>query len=394
VIARKDPMIGRALELLVPELDVDPSELLLAAHAGAASLRTVRRRRQTVAVVAFAALLLFAGAAVAAQRFDLLSFLHTNDRNGARFSVSPSRTYRGAAALALACPGAKTGAFVCNVTGLMAPGNRSYELGMRTDKAPLLTRQEMLDSLARAQANGVDPAEVARARDDLNKVGDDFIHALAVLSHIQSVGGGGGSTGPAGTERVPPRGVPAWAACRELTLTTFRCGPLAALVGVPSGTPLYFLQPSRDWRRVKAPRQDRSDFGLVLEQLLGRKVTPDETRFFVDLATVPSTSGSSSGPTKTQGTPIGVPSARGAALLAPQSLGIRTRLVSATARPLPHGRLPGGLTRPRAVRLYRVVFDTLRAAGIGAAGRHTIHVYVTRRGKLGVWVVAWVASKP
>jgi hypothetical protein len=322
VIARKDPMIGRALELLVPELDVDPSELLLAAHAGAASLRTVRRRRQTVAVVAFAALLLFAGAAVAAQRFDLLSFLHTNDRNGA------------------------------------------------------------------------DPAEVARARDDLNKVGDDFIHALAVLSHIQSVGGGGGSTGPAGTERVPPRGVPAWAACRELTLTTFRCGPLAALVGVPSGTPLYFLQPSRDWRRVKAPRQDRSDFGLVLEQLLGRKVTPDETRFFVDLATVTSTSGSSSGPTKTQGTPIGVPSARGAALLAPQSLGIRTRFVSATARPLPHGRLPGGLTRPRAVRLYRVVFDTLRAAGIGAAGRHTIHVYVTRRGKLGVWVVAWVATKP
>lgn len=394
MIAGKDPMIGRALDLLVPELDVDPSELLLAAHAGAASLRTVRRRRQTVAVVAFAALLLFAGAAVAAQKFDLLSFLHTNDRNGARFSVSPSRTYRGAAPLALACPGAKTGAFVCNVSGLMAPGNRSYELGMKTDNVPLLTRQEMLDSLARAQANGADPAEVARVRDDLSKVSDDFIRALALLSRIETVGAAGGSTGPAGTERVPPRGVPAWAACRELTLTTFRCRPLAALVGVPSGTPLYFLQPSRDWRRVKAPRQDQSDFGLVLEQLLGRKVTPDETRFFVDLATVTSTSGSSSGPTKTQGTPIGNSTARSTAVLAPQSLGVRTRLVSATAQPLPHGRLPGGLTRSGAVRLYRVTFDTLRAGGVGAARGHTIYVYVTRRAKLGVWVVALVASKP
>src|SRR5438477_355278 len=162
-------------------------------------------------------------AAVAAQQFDLLSFLHTSDRNSARFSVSRSRAYHGAAPLALTCPGAKTGAFVCNVTGLMAPGNRSYELGMRTDKVPSLTRQGMLASLSRAQANGADPAEVARVRDDLSRVGDDFIRALAVLSRIETVGGVGESTGPSGTERVPPRGVPAWTACRELTLTPFRC---------------------------------------------------------------------------------------------------------------------------------------------------------------------------
>ena len=260
MIAGKDPMVGRALDLLVPELDVTPDELLLAAHAGATRLRAVRRRRQTVAVVAFAALLLFAGAAVAAKKYDLLPFLHTSDRNSARFSVSPSRTYHGAAALALTCPGAKQGRFVCHVSSPLAGGTRIYELGMRTDKVPLLTRQSMLASLEHAQ--GVDPAQVAKVRADLADVGDDFIRALAILARIETVSGSSGSSGPSGTERVPPRGVPAWAACREVTLATFRCRPLAALRGVASGTPLYRLQPSSDWRRVNASGSQPSDLGL------------------------------------------------------------------------------------------------------------------------------------
>jgi hypothetical protein len=160
---------------------------------------------------------------------------------------------------------------------------------------------------------------------------------------------------------------------------------------VATGTPLYELQPSSDWRRVKAPPPDQSDFGRELERLLGRKVTADETRFFIDLATV-GTAGSSSGPTKTQGTPIAVSSPRGTALLAPRSLGVRTRVVSATAQPLPR-RLPDGLRRG-GTRLYRIVFDLLRADGPDAAGRHTIYVYVTHSPKLDVWQVAWVGTKP
>lgn len=392
MIADWDPIVARALDLYLPELDPDAGALFAAARADAAGMRAVRRRRQTIAALAFAVFLLLAGAAVAAQQFDLLSFLHTNDRNTARFSVSPSREYHGAAPLALTCPAAKTGAFTCNVTGLMAPGNRSYEFGMRTDKVPLLTRQAMLESLARAGANGADPAQVARARDDLSRVGDDFIRALAVLTQIETVGGVGQSTGPGGTERVPPRGVPAWAACREVTLTTLHCRPLAALVGVATGTPLYFLHPSRDWRRVQAPPRDRSDFGQLLEQLLGRKVTADETRFFIDLATVSTTTGGSSAPTKTQGTPIAGSDPRGTALLAPESLGVPTRTVSAAAQPLPR-RLPGGLKRS-GTRLYRVTFDLLRANGVDRPGRHTIYVYVTHAARLGVWSVAWVATKP
>jgi hypothetical protein len=393
VIAGKDPLVAQALDLLVPDVDADPGALLPAAHARAASLLAVRRRRQTVAAVAFAVLLLFTGGAIAAQQFDLLSFLHTSDRNSARFSVSPSRTYRGAAPLALTCPGARTGAFTCNVTGPMAPGSRTYELGMRTDDVPLLTRKGMLASLDRAQANGADPAQVARVRDDLGRVGDDFIRALAVLTRIETVGGGSGATGPSGTERVPPPGVPAWVACRELTLTTFRCRPLAALVGVASGTPLYDLQRSKDWRRVPTPPQHPPDFERLLERLLGRKPTADESRFFVDLATVAVQSGGPSGPTTTHGTTIAVSDPRGTAELAPRSLGLRTRVVSATAVPLPHGRLPGGLPRSGA-RLYRVAFDLLRKDGVDTVGRHTIYVYVTRSGRLGVWRVAWVASKP
>jgi hypothetical protein len=94
----------------------------------------------------------------------------------------------------------------------------------------------------------------------------------------------------------------------------------------------------------------------------------------------------------TQGTPIAVGDSRDTAKLAPESLGIRTRIVSATAQPLPR-RLPEGL-RPGATRLYRVVFDLLRSDGRDAAGRHTIYVYVTHRRKLGVWDVAWVDTKP
>jgi len=394
MIDGKDPMVGQALDLLVPDFAVDADELLAAAHAGAVRVRARRRRRQIVAVIAFAALLLFAGAAIAADKYDLLPFLHTSDRNTARFSVSPTHKYRGAAPLALTCPSAHAGSFTCNVTGPMAPGTRLFQRGMRTDEVPLLTRQSMLDALDKAQADGADPAQVARARSDLAAVGDDFIRALGVVSQIETVsGGGGGSTGSSGTERVPPPGVPSWTACRELTLTVYRCRPLAALTGVASGTPLYFLQASKDWRTVQAPPTQRSDFGIVLERALGRKPNEAETRFFIDFATVASnTGGSGTGPTK--GTPTAVSDPRATALLAPQSLGVRTRAISATALPLPHGRLPGGLMREEDPRLYRVLFELLGADGVDRLGRHTIYVYVTRAARLGVWRIVWVAPKP
>lgn len=391
--AYRDPIVGRALDLFVPELDTDAGALFAAASADAAGMRTVRRRRQTIAALAFAVFLLLAGAAVAAQQFDLLPFLHTNDRNTARFSVNPSGTYHGAAPLALACPAAHQGAFTCNVTGGLPPGKRLYERGLSTDKVLLLTRQSLLDELDKAQALGADPAEIARVRSDLDVVGDDFIRALAIVARIETVGSGSRSAGPSGIERVPPRGVPSWTACRELTLTTYSCRPLAARTGVATGTPLYFLQPSKDWRTVQAPPPQQSNFDVLLERVLGRKPNAAETRFLVDFLTVAATTGSSSGPKQGQTTTVGRPSARATALLAPRSLGVRTRNVSARALPLPE-HLPGGLTRAGDLRLYSVVFDLLRAHGASKAGLHTLFVYVDRAKAPGVWRIVWISTKP
>ncbi|HKC78013.1 MAG TPA: hypothetical protein VKB70_06480 [Gaiellaceae bacterium] len=389
----KDPVVGRALDLLVPEFDLAPDELLFAAHGGAARVRGARRRRRTAVVIAFAALLLFAGAAIAADRAGLLPFMHTNDRDSARFSISPTHVYRGAAPLALSCPGAKNGSFTCHVSGVMAPGNRNYELGENVAKQPPLTRRSMLQSLDKAQAEGADPARVARVRDDLANVGDDFIRALAVLTEIETVGGPGQSNASSGTERVPPRGVPAWVACRELTLATFRCRPLAGRRGVAAGTPLYYLQPSHAWRTITKPPADNPNaFWTELERQLGRKANAAETRFFVDLATVAATSSGGSG-SYGPGGQVAVATPDGAAQLVPQSLGVKIGYVGpAVEQPLPR-RLPEGL-RLGTTRLYRVVFDLTRPDGRDAVGRHTIYVYVAHRGKLGVWDVAWVGTKP
>lgn len=224
-------------------------------------------------------------------------------------------------------------------------------------------------------------------------MGDEFIRVLAVVSRIETVSSGAGSTVSSGTERVPPPGVPAWTACHESTLTTYRCRPLAALTGVASGTPLYFLQPSRDWRTVQAPPTQQADFGIVLERALGRKVTAAETRFLIDLATVTLGTGSTSGPTTTQGTAVGVPSPRATALLAPQSLGVHTRSVSATALPLPE-HLPGKLRRDGDLRLYSVVVELLGAHGAYKAGLHALFVYVDRAKAPGVWHIVWISTKP
>jgi hypothetical protein len=394
VIADRDPFVAQALDLLVPDLDFDPDTLLSGAHARAASLTASRRRRLTVAVLVFAALLLFSGAAIAADKAGLLPFLHTNDKNSARFSVSPAGTYRGAAPLALACPGAGKHTFVCNVTGAMTQGNRNYQLDMRVDKVPSLTRQGLTASLDKAAASGADPAQIARVRSDLAAVGDDFIRALGVLTRIETVSS---SSGPSadGTERVPPRGVPAWAACREVTLTTFRCRALARLVGVKSGTPLYTLQPSKDWRRVQAPPSEQSDIGVLMERLLGRKPTAAETRFFADFVAVMSTTGGHAvGPTSGHGTLIASSNPRTTAKLAPRSLGVPVRNVTAVARPLPHGRLPGGIARSANPRLYLVTFDLVHSDGVDKAGRRMLYVYLTRRGRLGVWTVVRAAAKP
>ena len=73
--------------------------------------------------------------------------------------------------------------------------------------------------------------------------------------------------------------------------------------------------------------------------------------------------------------------------------GSLTRRWTCSERHLIPRRLPDDL-RPGRTRLYRVVFYLTRSDGRDGAGRHTIYVYVSHRGKLGVWDVALVGTKP
>jgi len=398
-MVEKDPMVGQALDLLVPELDVDQDELLLAAHAGATRVRAARRRQRTVMALASAVLLLFASAALAARQFNLPPFLRTSDPNAARFSISPSRGYHGTAPGALTCTDAGERPFVCDVTASVTAAERSYGFAMRTPKTPPVTRQIMEAALTRAQRNGADPALIARFRAELAGIRDNFIRVLAVTTRLETVSSGGGSAGSPGTERVPPPGVPAWVACRELTSASFQCRPLAALIDVPVGTPLYFLEPGGDSHTVSAPTSQPFDVGRLFQQLLGRRPTAAEWSFFVLFANAangnPSSSScSSSGSSKPAGA-LAVPSPRDAALLAPKNLGAPTRAVSATAMPLPAGRLPVGLARSDGTRLYRVVFDRVSADCANTIGHpQTLYAYITPVKRLNEWQVARISTKP
>jgi hypothetical protein len=283
VIADRDPLVARALEALVPPPDGDPEELLVHARAAAVRLRAARRRRRVIAAAAFAVLVLLAGAAVAADRLDLLPFLHSGDRNVASYSIDRSRVYRGAAPAALDCPQADATEFLC-IPATKA-GARTYEFASRVPAQPELTRSGMLTQLATAERSGVSPALVRRIRADLGHVSDEFIRALNTLTSIESVSTGTSAPAP-GLELVPPAGVPAWVDCRQVAAEAFRCRDLAASANVAVDTPIYRLQPSKDWHTVRRPGSQPNDFGRLVEAVLRRPPTAAETRFLVDFLTV------------------------------------------------------------------------------------------------------------
>jgi hypothetical protein len=381
-------MVEQALDLLVPDLGVDADALLSAARARAGRLSAARRRRQTASVLAFALLLLFAGAAIAAHKLDLFSFLHTTDRNSARFSVSRSLMYRGAVAPALTCPDARTGTFVCRETSPLAAGRRTYELGKRATRIPLLTRRSMLALITHLHTHVGEQVEKDQMRADLAKSGNDFIRALATLAQIDTAGVGQYTSLLSGAERVPPIGVPAWAACRAITPVAFRCRPLPTLEGIARRTPLYYLKPSPDWRTVSAPSAGNPNVFLrQLERLLGRKPTAAELHLVYDFVALGQTWDHSNLPS------LGL-CQRCVVMTVTQNLGVRARVLrgSGYELPLPHGPLPGGLKRSKTF-LYIVGFDVLRPHG-QRAGHHWLLVYIQYSPKLRLYQVVWITRKP
>jgi hypothetical protein len=293
MIADKDRVVAAALDLLVPPLDGDAEELLVRARADAGRLRAARRRRRWVAGLAFAVVALLTGAAIAAVKLNLLPFLQTHDRNSARFSVDPTRVYRGASPTALDCPGAGTGQFVCTRTG-STPGARTYLLATQVAAQPVLTRAGMLAQLAAAEHTGVGRKQVQRVRGDLARVSDEFIQSLNLIVSIETIAGGEQVAGHPDLELVPPASVPTWVVCGQEPSRAFRCRNLAASANVPVDSPIYRLQPSKDWRTVARTPGQPLDLGRLVETVLGRQPTRDETRLLLDVAEVASVHGSSS----------------------------------------------------------------------------------------------------
>jgi hypothetical protein len=290
-----DPIVARALDQLVPSVESDPDETLRRARSAAQALkrrRVVRLGR--AAVLAFAAVALLTGAALAASRFDVLPFIDRSDRSSASYSVDNSRTYSGPAPRVLLCPDARHGSFNCSVGTLKAGSHRAYLMEMRVEPTPKLTREGLLHALAAAEKKGkVDHAAADRFRRDLAAVSDDFLtvwnlaaSGATVLGGTQVSGQPGfGRVPPPGFELVPPAGVPMAAACQAED-DAFRCQDLASSRGVPVGTPLYRLRSSSDWVAIpREPQRRPVDFDLLFRAVVGRDMTPAEVRLVIDFVT-------------------------------------------------------------------------------------------------------------
>jgi hypothetical protein len=299
-----DPVVARALDQLVPRVESDPDETLRRARSAAQALkrrRVVRLGR--AAVLAFAALALLTGAALAASRFDVLPFFDQSNRSTASYSVDNSRTYSGPAPRVLLCPDARPGSFDCSVGTLKAGSHRAYLMEMRVEATPQLTRAELLRALAAAEKKGkVDHAAAERFRRDLAAISDDFLTVWNLAASGGTLFGGSQVSGepdygrvpPPGFELVPPAGVPMAAACQAAG-DAFRCHDLASSRDVPVGTPLYRLQSSSDWVPIpREPQRRPPGFDLLFRAVVGRDMTPAELRFaqdFVDSVTLTVESG-------------------------------------------------------------------------------------------------------
>jgi hypothetical protein len=174
------------------------------------------------------------------------------------------------------------------------PGARTYLLATHVAAQPELTRAGMLAQLAAAAHAGVSRKQVQRVRVDLARVSDEFIHSLNLIVSIETIGTDQPVPGHPDLELVPPASVPTWVVCEQQSSRAFRCRNLATSANVPVDTPIYRLQPSKDWHTVARTPGQPFDIGRLVETVLGGQPTKDETRLLRDVAEVASVHGSSS----------------------------------------------------------------------------------------------------
>jgi hypothetical protein len=269
------------------------AQLVRALEPDAPSRRGLRLNWRLAVVVL--AVLLFAGAAVAATGYTFFDWLHADEPGAARFSIDASRTVDWPAPEALGCPEPGT-EFSC------AQGNSGrwvYESLGRVEAPPTdLTRERILDAVAAGEREGRIPPETAeRVRNEIAAVGDEFFEKLQILLGLRSVASPH-VTRP-GFVLVPPAGVPQFVTC-EPDDDAFRCQSLSAAVDVPVGAPMYRLRENADWIERPIPRR-AAELEHLYAGVFGRPLTPAEERLLITLSTPASSDANSGGATTSGG---------------------------------------------------------------------------------------------
>jgi hypothetical protein len=281
---------------LPPQLELLEADISGAAARRARQLRT--RRRAACAAGVSAALLLMAGAGLAASGAGIFGWLAASEPGEARFAVDASRVYAGSAPRLLSCEDASGDTFSC-APG--ASGARVYELLLRAHAPEPVTRELALAGIEEAvRTGGLDQGRAQQVMADLRAVPDDFFAKLATLSTFTSVGVGSGvDSGSGARELVPPPGVSYLVECEQREPSSFGCRPLAGAPDVPVGAPIYALHPSSDWQeRVPQPTQGgAADVLGLVAAVWGRPLEPAEVRLLHVASETAVESGSSGGAT-------------------------------------------------------------------------------------------------
>jgi hypothetical protein len=240
-----------------------------------------RRRSQwswRAAAIALAVLLL-AGAAVAATGYTFFDWLRASGPGEARFSIDGTRTVAWPAPEQVACADAGAGEFSCQPG---KDGGRVYESFGRVEKEFEVTRERVLAGLAQAEQLGrVSHAEAEQIRAQIAAVDDDFFAKLNVLAGLSTVASPR-QVRP-GVYRIPPEGIPQIVTCRP-DGSSYSCRDLAASTDVPVGAPIYGLRESADWvETTRAPAA--TNFDELVASIFGRRLTQEEKELLQVFAT-------------------------------------------------------------------------------------------------------------
>jgi hypothetical protein len=261
---------------------------ILATERAPASRRGVRWRRHKVMILAFAALLIIGGGAVAAT--DPLGIFRSPNPGSAIFGVDPNRHVTPPQVQQIDCPASGSHSLRCG-PGL---GGQRYELldHVQSNGSQNLTRGRMQSALAQERRSGrLTAAGARRLAADIAALSDSDLAGLRALWRFGMM-----STGPVivgGRAVAPPPSVPALIVCQNAG-TALSCRDLNGDDNAPIGSGIYQALPAPDWRPAAAQQPD-PNWSLEVA-ILGHPPNQAQLRFMIDLVRYGTTSSGGGSP--------------------------------------------------------------------------------------------------